>query len=66
MASTLYLIRHGQASFMKANYDELSALGWQQARKLGAWAKDQGVQYDRCLHGTLARQRDTLLRRPER
>ena len=33
--ATIYLIRHGQASFGKANYDELSDLGQQQATRLG-------------------------------
>ncbi len=37
--STLYLVRHGQASFMTADYDALSPLGVEQARKLGqGWA----------------------------
>jgi len=33
--SAIYLIRHGQASFASQEYDELSALGQQQARVLG-------------------------------
>ncbi len=33
--SQIYLIRHGQASLGKANYDQLSAVGLQQASKLG-------------------------------
>jgi len=32
--SDLYLIRHGQASFGKDNYDRLSPLGIRQARIL--------------------------------
>ena len=32
---TLYLVRHGQASFGSANYDQLSALGQRQCRRLG-------------------------------
>ena len=33
---TILLARHGQASFGKKNYDELSELGITQARMLGA------------------------------
>lgn len=33
----IYLVRHGQASFGQANYDQLSDLGWRQAQRLGAW-----------------------------
>jgi len=32
---TLYLVRHGQASFGAANYDQLSPLGQQQCGQLG-------------------------------
>lgn len=38
--STLYLVRHGQASFLSVDYDQLSNNGVEQSRKLGAaWAK---------------------------
>ena len=33
---TIYLIRHGQASFDSADYDQLSDLGQLQAAQLGA------------------------------
>ena len=33
--SELYLVRHAQASFGAANYDQLSDLGHQQSRWLG-------------------------------
>ncbi len=33
--STIYLIRHGQASFGAENYDALSPIGFEQARVLG-------------------------------
>ena len=33
---TIYLVRHGQASFDSADYDKLSALGQLQAAQLGA------------------------------
>ena len=34
--TTIYLIRHGQASFGAANYDQLSNKGEQQATLLGS------------------------------
>lgn len=34
--SAIYLIRHGQASFAAADYDQLSPLGEQQSRRLGS------------------------------
>ncbi len=37
--SSLFLVRHGQASFLERNYDKLSAKGEEQARILGRyWA----------------------------
>ncbi len=57
--STLYLIRHGQASFGAADYDVLSALGAEQARHLGAhWAR-RDARIDAVYTGPLVRQRDT-------
>jgi broad specificity phosphatase PhoE len=44
---TIYLIRHGQASFDSADYDQLSELGQLQAAQLGAWFKARKVR----LHG---------------
>ena len=35
----IYLVRHGQASFGAENYDQLSALGMEQARLLGEWQR---------------------------
>ena len=34
---TLYLVRHGQASFGAANYDQLSPRGLEQSQRLGAY-----------------------------
>jgi broad specificity phosphatase PhoE len=56
----LYVVRHGQASFGAANYDKLSELGWQQARWLGQWFNQQGLQFDRLVTGTLVRHNETL------
>ena len=38
--TTIYLVRHGQASFGKSNYDELSQNGEAQATLLGRYFKD--------------------------
>ena len=57
--STLYLIRHGQASFGAADYDRLSTLGHQQSRRLGDRFLDAGTRFDACWSGTLKRQRQT-------
>ncbi len=57
--STLYLIRHGQASFGSADYDQLSPLGYRQARRLGERFLGAGIRFDACWSGTLKRQRQT-------
>lgn len=38
--SELYLVRHAQASFGAANYDQLSDLGHRQSRWLGEHLKN--------------------------
>lgn len=56
--SRLLLIRHAQASFDRADYDQLSELGRKQARALGDWlARIQRV--DRVYVGPLKRHRQT-------
>lgn len=57
--STLYLIRHGQASFLDDHYDRLSDRGVDQARRLGAYAADVGWRLDALYSGPRARQLDT-------
>ena len=56
---TLYLVRHGQASFGSADYDQLSDLGQRQARRLGEWFAHKGIGFDAVFTGTLKRQIDT-------
>ena len=51
----LYLVRHGQASFGAADYDNLSELGHQQSAKLGEHFRDAGVRFDAVITGTLKR-----------
>ncbi len=57
---TLYLVRHGQASFGAANYDQLSALGQRQSHQLGRYFGARARQFDLVLTGTLARHSQTL------
>jgi broad specificity phosphatase PhoE len=60
---TLYLVRHGQASFGADDYDQLSPLGRQQAVRLGEYLRArferEGVQIDTVLMGSLRRHRQT-------
>ena len=57
---TLYLVRHGQASFGADNYDVLSALGYRQAVRLGEYFKHKGITFDAAFTGTLQRQITTF------
>ncbi|MBW0148926.1 histidine phosphatase family protein [Marinobacter arenosus] len=57
--ATVYLIRHGQASFGKANYDQLSKTGWEQGRALGRWLAGK-VAPDAIFGGDLERHRETV------
>lgn len=55
----LYLIRHGQASFAAADYDQLSELGAQQSRYLGEYFGAQGVNPNAVICGGMKRHRQT-------
>ena len=57
--STIYLVRHGQASFGTDNYDQLSATGREQARILGEFFAQAADPIDRIYTGQLRRQRET-------
>lgn len=57
---TLYLVRHGQASFGADDYDVLSELGYRQAVRLGEYFKYKGLTFDAALTGTLKRQIKTF------
>ncbi|MGD9531736.1 histidine phosphatase family protein [Pseudonocardia sp.] len=54
------LVRHGQASFGAADYDELSPLGRRQAQVVGEELARRGLREPLLARGTLRRQRDTL------
>lgn len=57
--SVLLLIRHGQASFGKRNYDALSDRGHEQARVLGAALAARGVRPTRIVTGGMRRHAET-------
>ncbi len=57
---TLYLVRHGQASFGADNYDQLSARGLQQSVRLGEYFTHKNIQFEAALTGTLQRQIQTF------
>lgn len=57
--ATIYLFRHGQASFGADDYDKLSPLGERQATVLGEYLRDQGIALDAAYSGDLLRQRET-------
>jgi broad specificity phosphatase PhoE len=56
---SIYLIRHGQASFGADDYDVLSPIGIRQAQVLGKHLRELDIRFDRCLSGDLRRQQDT-------
>ncbi|MCA9709004.1 MAG: histidine phosphatase family protein [Myxococcales bacterium] len=55
----LVVVRHGQASLMKADYDELSEQGRAQAAALGRHLAEQGWSFDAVFTGPARRHRDT-------
>ena len=57
---TLYLVRHGQASFGAADYDRLSELGARQCRALGAYFAERSVAFEAVLRGTLRRHAQSM------
>lgn len=56
----IYFVRHGQASLLAKNYDQLSDRGWQQARWLGEYFRERGLTFDRVIVGDMQRHRETL------
>lgn len=58
--SELFLVRHAQASFGKADYDQLSELGVNQSRWLGEYFKRQGIEFTKLIVGDMRRHHQTL------
>lgn len=57
--SVLILLRHGQAAFGDAHYDQLSPLGEAQARATGDFLQARKYRFDRVLTGPRQRQKVT-------
>jgi len=57
--SRLFLVRHGQASFLERNYDKLSPKGEAQSRLLGEYWAGLKLHFDRVYSGPRVRQRET-------
>ena len=55
----ILLVRHGQASWGAADYDQLSPLGEKQGEVLGSWLAKAGVRPTRLVGGTMRRHRQT-------
>ena len=58
--ASIYLMRHGQASFASDDYDQLSAKGIEQARLNGRVLAQQGRIPTRIVHGSLRRQQQSV------
>jgi broad specificity phosphatase PhoE len=58
--SKLLIVRHGQASFGAADYDQLSELGAQQSLRLGEYLAEHGTTIDAVYCGPAKRHRQTL------
>lgn len=57
--SRILLVRHGQASWGAADYDQLSDLGFEQSRILGAALASQGITPDVLVSGSMKRHAQT-------
>jgi broad specificity phosphatase PhoE len=57
--STLTLIRHGQASILAEDYDQLSATGRRQAERLGEYWANAGTPFTEIYYGPARRHRQT-------
>ena len=57
--ASIYVIRHGQASFGSENYDQLSPLGQRQADRTGEFFKTIGIDFGYAVAGDLSRQQET-------
>ncbi len=58
--STLFLVRHGQASFMADNYDQLSPIGYIQAQVLAEHWVALNMIFDKIFVGPKLRQKQTM------
>ena len=56
---SLLLVRHGQASYGAADYDNLSERGHEQSRRLGNWLVRGGHRFKAVVVGGMRRHRQT-------
>lgn len=56
---SLLLVRHGQASYGAADYDQLSERGLLQSRRLGDWLARGGHRFQAVVVGGMRRHRQT-------
>ena len=57
--SKIFLIRHGQASFLEEEYDNLSGKGIEQSKALGNFFYENEVVFDKIFAGNLKRHQQT-------
>ena len=57
--TVIHLIRHGQASWGKRDYDRLSETGRRQAVVVGEELAERGIEATTLISGAMRRQRDT-------
>ena len=57
--SSLLLVRHGQAAFGSANYDQLTPYGEAQASATGDFLHERQFKFARTITGPLVRQKET-------
>jgi len=57
--STFILVRHGQATPFEADTDRLSPLGEAQARAVGEYLAEMGLEPTDVFSGSLVRQRES-------
>lgn len=55
----ILLVRHGQASLLSEDYDNLSLLGIEQSHMLGRWWAARGEHFHQIWSGSLKRQQQT-------
>jgi broad specificity phosphatase PhoE len=58
--SKIFLIRHGQASFLADDYDNLSNKGIEQSEALGNFFFKNEIQFDKIYIGNLKRHKQTF------
>lgn len=55
----IYLVRHGQASLLGDDYDNLSETGYEQSRVLGKWLACRQLSFQHVVTGSLRRHEQT-------